>query len=151
MTMISPEFEVYLIDESSAKYVDLRDNSTYTFTPYTSISKFIVIVGKAGEIADKLAAVAPKDFLLEDNFPNPFNSSTTIRYAIPQTGPVYMRIYDQTGKWVKTLINEFMTAGEHEIVWDAKDDAGIDVASGVYFYQLSTSTHTMTKKIILTR
>jgi hypothetical protein len=86
----------------------------------------------------------PAEFRLEQNFPNPFNPTTTIRFGIPETGFVSLKIYDLLGREVTSLIDEELPVGRYEVVWDA---AG--VASGVYIYSLTGGTFQQTKKLIL--
>ena len=85
-----------------------------------------------------------KKFNLEQNYPNPFNPSTTIGYEIPQNGFVNLSITDITGSKVKTLVNEYNTAGQHKVVFDGKL-----FSSGVYFYTLRAGSRVISKKMIL--
>ena len=87
---------------------------------------------------------APVTFGLNQNYPNPFNPSTTIRYEIPKSGFVILKIYDELGREVKTLINQYQSRGSHEIIFNASQ-----LASGVYFYQLKAGSSISTKKMIL--
>jgi hypothetical protein len=76
----------------------------------------------------------PVSFALYHNYPNPFNPSTTIRYQLPVPGLVTLRIYNILGQEIRTLVSEIQGAGQHNVIWDSKNDAGSGVASGVYFY-----------------
>lgn len=73
------------------------------------------------------------------NYPNPFNSSTTINYELPGSCQFSIKIYDVVGNVVKTLISAYQDAGPHQIVWDGKDESGRDVGSGSYIYELVVS------------
>lgn len=75
-------------------------------------------------------------FALYDNFPNPFNPQTTLRYEIPQSSHVDLKIFNIQGRLVRTLVNEDKPAGSYQTKWDGKSDEGILQASGVYFYRL---------------
>lgn len=86
----------------------------------------------------------PNKFEVYQNFPNPFNPTTTIRWQMPETGFVILKIYDVLGREVNTLVNEELSAGKHETVFDASR-----FSSGVYFYQLKAGNITYTKKMIL--
>jgi len=86
----------------------------------------------------------PKSIELNQNYPNPFNPSTNISFTIPTTSSVSLKIYDILGSEVATLLNEIVSAGIHEIKFNATGLSG-----GVYFYQLSTPDQIMTKKLIL--
>jgi len=86
----------------------------------------------------------PNDFELNQNYPNPFNPSTTIKWQQPESGFVTLKIYDVLGREVTTLINEELSAGKHETVFDASR-----YSSGIYFYQLKSREFVQTKKMIL--
>jgi hypothetical protein len=88
------------------------------------------------------------------NVPNPFNASTDIVYLIPpgDSGPrVQLRIYDISGRLVRTLVNAPVEGGRHLVRWDGTDHAGIPVASGVYLYQLRWKGQIATKRMLLVR
>ena len=76
---------------------------------------------------------------LEPNYPNPFNSSTTIAFAIPANGEVRLEIFDVLGQKVRTLATQDMPAGLHQIPWDGRDGKGRQAAGGVYFYRLNAT------------
>jgi hypothetical protein len=86
---------------------------------------------------------------LDQNVPNPFNPATTIRYAIAGDNPVSLTIYDVAGRKVRTLVNERQRADIYQVSWDGANDAGVRVASGVYFYKLVAGKFTQTKKMLL--
>jgi hypothetical protein len=79
---------------------------------------------------------APSLFVLEQNYPNPFNPTTTITYRLPERTNVTLTIVNVLGQSVRTLIQTELEAGVHTVVWDGRNDAGIVVASGIYFYRL---------------
>ncbi len=85
-------------------------------------------------------------FALSDNYPNPFNPATSIKFSIPAQGNVVLKVYDNIGREVATLVNQNMEAGEHEAVFD-----GSNLASGVYFYKLISGEFTDVKKMILVK
>ena len=86
----------------------------------------------------------PVNFSLNQNYPNPFNVNTVISFSLKEASPVTIDIYDITGAKVKTLVNADMSAGQHQVTWDASD-----VASGVYYYTLSANNTTETKQAVL--
>jgi len=86
---------------------------------------------------------------LNRNYPNPFNPTTRIEYSVKETAPVSLEIFNVKGQKVRTLVNEVMTAGNHSVVWNGKDEAGKDAGSGVYFYRMTTPRYTATQKMIL--
>lgn len=91
----------------------------------------------------------PKHLVLE-SYPNPFNPVTTIRFALPKSETVSLAVYDVTGRLVRTLLhNSRKPAGFFEAEWNGTDGNGKQVASGVYFFRLTTSTETLTRKAVL--
>ncbi|MEO8398818.1 MAG: T9SS type A sorting domain-containing protein, partial [Ignavibacteriaceae bacterium] len=90
----------------------------------------------------------PINFELSQNFPNPFNPSTIIKYQIPQNSLVTLKIYDAVGKEVATLINQKQSSGTYQVKFDAASTGKL-LASGVYFYRIQAGDFTSTKKFIL--
>jgi hypothetical protein len=86
------------------------------------------------------------EFELYDNYPNPFNPSTTIRYALPYSSNVALAVFNALGQQVATLVNWIQEAGYHEVKFD-----GSNLASGVYFYRIQAGSFVQTKKLILLR
>ena len=97
----------------------------------------------------------PSAFELDQNYPNPFNPSTTIKFVLPasQNGntslPTTLKIYNLLGQVVRTLVDEPLASGTHEIVWDGKDEQGNSISSGIYFYKLRSGDFTDTKKMVM--
>ena len=88
----------------------------------------------------------PKNFFLGQNYPNPFNPSTVINYNIPQDSYVKIKLYDNTGREVLTLLSEFISAGYYTINFNVSD-----LASGIYFYNINAGEYTATNKMMLIR
>ncbi len=88
---------------------------------------------------------------LEGNHPNPFNPRTTISYSMPEAGAVSLQVFNLRGELVKTLVDEVVAAGDHEAVWNGRDNGGAGVASGVYFARLASNQGVLTRKMVLTR
>ena len=86
---------------------------------------------------------------LAQNVPNPFNPRTKIHFDLPREQPVQLRIYSVEGKLVRTLISGRYPAGRHNVVWGGENDRGARVASGLYFYRLSTGSAELTRKMLL--
>ncbi len=106
------------------------------------------------DVEDQVSDEAsPGEFSLSDNYPNPFNPETRIRYTVGnrQTRPVSLKVYNVLGRLVKTLVNEPKEPGTYEVVWNGKDESGDQVASGVYFYKLDAQDYSQTKKMVLIR
>ena len=103
-------------------------------------------------------AQLPLSFHLYQNYPNPFNGETTIKFSIPSVNSlslivhVSLSIYDVQGKEVRTLLKEeVLLTGDHAVRWDATDNAGRLLSSGIYFYRLSVNGHALTNKMVLLR
>jgi hypothetical protein len=94
---------------------------------------------------------APEATYLKQNYPNPFNPMTKIEYGLAAPEWVSLRIYDAAGRLVRELVNETRPAARYEDVWDGRDGAGRQIASGMYFYRLDAGAFTQTKKMILLR
>jgi len=86
----------------------------------------------------------PLNFTLNQNYPNPFNASTTISFNLKNDGQVRLEIYNITGALIAALVNKYLHAGKHDIIWDASD-----VASVIYFYRLGHNNTVLTKKSVL--
>ncbi len=93
----------------------------------------------------------PREYSLQQNYPNPFNPTTTIAFSLPQNSMVSLKIYDILGNEIRILIDEVQPAGTHSIVWEGKDDRGLQVASGIYFCRFKSEGFTETKRMILIR
>ena len=96
-----------------------------------------------------LGETLPTLFRLEQNYPNPFNPSTIIRYELPQTAAVRLDIYNVRGQKVRSLVNTHKKAGRYSVQWDARNDAGELVASGIYFYKIHAGNFQKVKRMLL--
>ncbi|MDE2957945.1 MAG: T9SS type A sorting domain-containing protein [Bacteroidota bacterium] len=97
-------------------------------------------------ITDLNADEVPEGFVLEPNYPNPFNPTTTIDYALPEVSNVTLMVFDLLGRRVAVLVNEQQTSGRHTVNFDASR-----LASGIYFYQLKAENFTQTRKMMLVK
>ncbi|MGD8279360.1 MAG: FlgD immunoglobulin-like domain containing protein, partial [Gemmatimonadota bacterium] len=93
----------------------------------------------------------PATTALHQNFPNPFNPTTTVPYDIAVAGDVSVTIFSVTGERVRTLVDEHHGPGRYRAPWDGRDDRGNGVASGVYFYRLTAPEVTLTRKMVVIR
>lgn len=96
------------------------------------------------DLSDEVVIGVPNKFSLHQNFPNPFNPVTKIRYDIPVSGNVNLKIYDNTGREINTLVNEYKDAGYYTVEF-----SGSSLASGVYYYKIETGNNIATKKMVL--
>lgn len=128
----------------------LKAPSTGTYTvnagfksPSRQYGTTTVVLNVSG-VNENLIDFNPNEYKLYTNYPNPFNPSTKIRYAIPQTSFTTLKVYSVTGKEVATLINEEKTPGVYEVSFDGKG-----LSSGIYFYKLQSGSFSDIKKMIL--
>lgn len=117
-------------------------------SPPLLLTGMIINGVKYGNIVDvdQSNELVPSQYLLENNYPNPFNPSTLIKFYIPEATFVKLKVFDLLGKEIRTLVNEERKSGFHKIIFD-----GNGLPSGVYFYSLQTSKYSETKKMILIR
>ncbi len=111
--------------------------------------RFKVISPSPFNQASTLLEGVPEATVLLDNYPNPFNPSTTISYGLSQDTWVNVRIHNSLGEEVATLVNEHQTAGFKTIVWNGTDNFGTSVSSGIYLYRMTTADHVETKRLLL--
>ncbi len=118
---------------------------------------FIYLLGLGGHIltletdfvATDVGAGARSPFVLGQNHPNPFNPSTSISFQLPSPSRALLEIFDVRGSLVRTLADETMSAGPHQVEWNGRDDGGGIVGSGVYFYRLTAGGHSQAKKMVI--
>lgn len=91
----------------------------------------------------------PENFVLYQNFPNPFNPETQIMYQIPLQSHVRICIYNINGQVIKSILDENQEVGYYSVLWDGTDDLGEPVSSGIYIYQITTNNFQQTKKMLL--
>jgi len=94
-------------------------------------------------------SLTPDTYSLSEAYPNPFNPETNIKFNIAKSGTVRLVVYNILGQKVRTLLNDEVTAGQYTAKWDGRDEYGMSVSSGVYFFQLESGSFNMTKKMVL--
>jgi len=124
---------------------------------YYKISAFD-FSGNEGKFSEEVSVVTgvegraggevPKEFALEQNFPNPFNPETLIKFSLPKSAHVRLTVYTLLGQPVRTLIDAERSAGYHQVTWDGKDAAGNPLASGIYVYRIEAGDFAAMKKMI---
>jgi hypothetical protein len=102
-------------------------------------------------VAEEQGDRRPQAFALQQNFPNPFNSSTVIRFDLPEDGEVELAVFNLAGQQVAALVEGVREAGNYTINWDGRDDRGQELASGMYLYRLRAGERRETKKLVLVR
>ena len=143
----------YVIEETFNPATNLYERTTVSATAREN-RVFMRVLSGAGlsvKIVDE-RVIMPQDYKLSDNYPNPFNPSTSFSYTLPLDNTVSVKIYDVTGRLVKSLLNDqFTSAGTHEVTWDGTNDAGHSVASGTYIYTLEWGQFVQSKKMVLVK
>ena len=122
-------------------WVRARDNSS-NWGPASALS--LQINGPPATGVEDTPVVA----FLRQNTPNPFGGQTAFRFGLPNAGHVTLGIYDVQGRQVRLLLDRTMTAGSHSTNWDRKDDQGMRVKAGVYYYRLLTPTARFEKRLV---
>ncbi|MCK9996643.1 MAG: T9SS type A sorting domain-containing protein [Candidatus Krumholzibacteria bacterium] len=114
-----------------------------------------IVVAQQSALLDVSAApeeqVVPRITTLAQNYPNPFNPQTWIDFSLPSAQTVSLRIYDERGALVRTLVDGLVAEGENQVLWDGKDNGGRSVASGVYYYVLKSNSGDLRHKMTLIR
>ncbi len=119
-------------------------NYLCTFHPFM---QGVIVVRSTG-VEDGAPANAPSRFSLNQNFPNPFNSSTGIAFYLPRRGPVTLKVYNVLGQKIRTLLEKEEEAGSKTVFWDGTDDKGLSAPTGIYFYRLTAQDFGDTKKMV---
>ena len=91
----------------------------------------------------------PHEFILYNNYPNPFNPSTDIKFSLPNTERVQLIVYDLLGNLVKEMVNEKLSPGEYKYKWSGVNQSGSLVSAGMYLYRIQAGEHRATKKMVL--
>jgi hypothetical protein len=124
---------------------EIKSNTQDAFTKAKRVGWTDITVGIDDE--NDLSDI-PSEYLLRQNHPNPFNPITTIKYSLPRTSKVILKVYDLLGKEIKTLVNQTQSVGKKSVVWDGTDNSGYQVSSGIYIYRLETGSKTFSKKMM---
>ena len=136
-----------------APFGQFLDGSTTVAPPTVAIASSANELSKGSgteSIANDQDAT-PTEFALDQNYPNPFNPTTTIRFSLAKDIQVQLDIYNILGQKVKSLVNGELNAGWHAVSWDGTNNAGEQMASGVYIYKLNTPNFEHTRKMSLTK
>jgi hypothetical protein len=137
---------VYQSDGSAGSFVLGEESLNQDYLVFTGIDFNI----PSDDIGGEKRASPPRTFSLLQNYPNPFNPHTRIPFDVPRgAGLVNLAIYDSRGRHVKTLLSRSLPAGEHQIVWDGRDQFGRHAGSGVFFYRLTVDGESLTKRMLL--
>jgi hypothetical protein len=132
-------------------YLDETRQVTFRNLVNGEQNRFALLVGTQNFIeseAQNVQIMQPGDYLLMENYPNPFNPVTYIRYQVAQPGDVQLIIYNVLGQEVGKLVDGYHNAGFYEIQWNGKTGSGTEAASGIYFYQFRVNGYVKTMKML---
>ena len=107
------------------------------------------MLAKKGESKNDVLSEMPTEYELFNNYPNPFNPTTTIKYSVPKVGNVKLRVYNMMGQLIKTLVNDTKAPGFYNIEWNGTNESNSRVASGIYFYRFESGNFVANNKMIL--
>ena len=153
---VPPEYEVCVVDDIAGMSIDLREIQTYSFvgSDLENPRPLKLLIGRQDFVEGELSEIRhlPDSYELSQNFPNPFNPTTTIRFILPAADVVSLKVFNIYGEVVSTLLDrEAKDAGFHSVVWNGRDGLGFRVSSGIYLYTLQAGHFQITKKMILSK
>lgn len=131
--------QVYLVEKETGAFHDLKANNAVRFYLTGNQSRAHLVIGSQAFVDGQRAALAPADFVLQQNYPNPFSAATTIAFSLPAAEHVDMRIYNVLGQEVQQLVNNVMPAGFQQLVWDGNAAGGASLPAGTYFLRMETA------------
>jgi len=150
---VPPGLGIVLLDGRSGEKWDLRQTGSIDLPEKLSEPGIIMtlLVGTPSFVETEISSGArlPISYSLNQNYPNPFNSSTVLRYSVAKAARVRLDVFDILGRRVRTLVDEFQSAGTHDVTWDGRDAFGRAAASGTYFYRLTAGEYSESRKMIL--
>jgi hypothetical protein len=114
-----------------------------------AVVEYAIMIMEKPTLVEEEEGIAPELFELYQNFPNPFNNQTVIKYHLPKETDVSLVIYNILGQRIRTLVREEKQSGWVKVIWDGKDDQGRDLGSGIYFYRLQAGESSQIKKMVL--
>ena len=137
-------FTFNLIDQTSGAEINMDDEISYT---YESDGPRIFTIGTQSfhGVEEERYAI-PKELALNAIYPNPFNSEAVIKYSVPGNKDLSLKVYDISGRLVKTLATGMHAAGNYTVSWNA-----MDMTTGVYFVRMHSGQHSSVKKVILVK
>tara|TARA_Y100001970_G_C14227989_1_gene856823 strand:+ start:636 stop:2543 length:1908 start_codon:yes stop_codon:yes gene_type:complete len=131
--------EIFLSDE----------NKCFIHTSFSSNENWPYDWSSSCDVVNTISDILPNKIKIHQNFPNPFNPTTLIKYDIPNDNIVSIIIYNVMGNKVVYLMNEYRTAGYHSVAWDATDNLGRSLSAGIYIYAIQVGDFRQVKKMIL--
>ena len=149
------EHDIVLLDLINRETHHIKETSSVTLNQNWGklpVYPFKIIAGTpeyVSSMTQEILSQLPETFTLHQNYPNPFNPTTTIRFEIPVPSQVSLKIYNLMGQEVRTLTRDWFPMGNHQLIWNGKDQRGIPVSAGVYIYRLQSQNFQKTRKMVL--
>jgi hypothetical protein len=151
----SEETKIGITPDANFKDTNIMDNKVYYYRiaavddafNHTVSDEIVASTTDVSLVSEEI----PTTYALESNFPNPFNPITYINYQIPENGHVLLTIYNILGEKVQTIIDQYQSAGYYKASWNARNDAGENLSSGLYIYELKVNNYKNSQKMILSR
>ncbi len=138
------DYDVILTDKEGHASQNLRIEPVYRFI--TSVERHFTLTVMPKSSAGTV--LMPTRYELYQNLPNPFNPKTLIKYDLPEAADVRLEVFNILGQKVATLVNQYEAAGPKSVLWGGTDEKGAGVASGIYFYKLSTKEFSSAKRML---
>lgn len=135
---------------SQTYYLNVWSKGSVTSIPVQDIKK-LTFADLSSAVGNGEIKTVIKSFKLLQNYPNPFNPSTIIEYQIPKEGNVEIKIFSIDGRLVKIFDNTHSASGLYTVMWDARNDAGHTVASGLYIYRVTFQNSVLAKKMLFVK
>jgi hypothetical protein len=142
---------VILVNLAAGTTYDLRVTPSVALTPTHEQTALRVLVGDEAFVAAERENLLPETLRLHPNYPNPFRSSTTLTYDLPNASTVRVSVYDVLGRRVQVLVDERKEAGRHTVRWAGRGASGQPLASGIYFVRLRAGDRQVTRRLTLVR
>lgn len=147
-------FKIFVLDKDESVPLSLQDGAFSVRTREAlSVRSLKLIIGTEAFAESQSGGIplVPLAYALDQNFPNPFNPSTTIRYQLSKRSRVRLEVFNVVGQLVKTLVDAEQVTGVHTVRWDGMNESGVPVASGMYVYRLRAGTFIASRKAMLLR
>ena len=162
-------FHIYRSEKKDGEYVRITDDPingagssesmhSYSFTdntaePGKTYFYKLADVSYNGSItmheAREVTIELPQEYSLHQNYPNPFNPETLITFSLKESGLVNLNIYNMNGQLVRSLVSENRNSGQFDVVWNGRNDLGMQVPSGIYMYRIQINDYSQTKRMVL--
>lgn len=144
--------EIYLVDHANGRSANLRLDSAYEFVSPLGELQFSVLVGSKDAVLNQAALALPAEYDLSQNFPNPFNPTTSLRLSLPARSGVHLAIFNVLGQEIRTLHSGELAPGIHWFTWDGKTERLAAAPSGIYYCRMQVEGRQgVVRKLVLVK